>query len=324
MTKSRFASRNLAMESVRITEAAALAAARLTGCGDEQAADRAAMEAMHEALKGLGIDGVIRIGEGTKEETPLLYVGEKAGSGDGPKTDVALMPLEGPTIIARGGPNGLAGIAMTNEGGFFPSPDVYMDKIAIGAGLPAGVVDLDAEPGDNIKQLAKARGVEAGELAVCILDRPRHTELIAKVREAGARIILIADGDLSGVIATLLPDSGIDAYMGIGGAPQGVLSAAALACVGGQMQGRLIFRNDDEKKRAKDCGIKDLNKKYGIDDMASGEISFAVTGVTGGAVLPGVQMRNGVAISHSMVLRSKSGTLRHIKAHHNFAAKVGS
>jgi len=324
MTLTRFASRNLAMESVRVTEAAALAAARLTGCGDEKAADRAAMEAMHEALKGLAIDGVIQIGEGTMDDSPLLYAGEKVGSGAGPKIDVALMPLEGPTIIARGGPNGLSVIATTNEGGFFNSPDVYMDKIAVGAGLPADVVDLDAEPRENILGLAKARGVDAADLAVCILDRPRHSELIAKVREAGARIILIADGDLSGVIATLLSDSGIDAYMGIGGAPQGVLSAAALACVGGQMQGRLVFRNDDEKKRARDFGIKDLDKKYGIDDMASGDISFAVTGVTGGAVLKGVRNRNGVAVSHSLVLRSQSGTLRYIKAHHNFAAKVGS
>ncbi len=323
MSKSLFESRNLAMETVRVTEAAALAAARLTGCGDEEASDQAAVEAMHRALGGLEIDGVVRIGEGGKEEAPLLYTGEKVGSGNGPKMDVALMPLEGPTIIARGGANGLAVIAMTEEGGFFQSPDVYMDKIAVGGGLPDGVVDLDAEPAENMKELAKAKGLEINDLSVCILDRPRHNELIAKVRAAGARIILIADGDLSGVLATLIPDSGIDAYMGIGGAPQGVLSAAALACVGGQMQGRLVLRGDDELSRARDSGITDLKKKYGIGDMASGEISFAVTGVTGGSVLPGVQKWKGIAISHSLVLRSQSGTLRYIKAHHKFAAHIG-
>ncbi len=323
MSKSLFESRNLAMETVRVTEAAALAAARLTGCGDERASDQAAVEAMHRALGGLEVDGAIRIGEGGKEDAPLLYVGEKAGSGNGPKMDLALMPLEGPTIIARGGPNGLAVAAMTEEGGFFQSPDVYMDKIAVGGGLPDGVVDLDAEPAENLKNLAKAKAVEVNDLSVCILDRPRHNKLIAKVRDAGARIILIADGDLSGVIATLLPDSGIDAYMGIGGAPQGVLAAAALACVGGQMQGRLVLRDNDEKKRARDCGIKDLEKKYGIGDMASGDVSFAVTGVTGGVILPGVHKWKGIAISHSLVLRSQSGTLRYIKAHHKFASHFG-
>ncbi len=323
MSKSLFESRNLAMETVRVTEAAALAAARLTGCGDERASDQAAVEAMHRALGGLEVDGAIRIGEGDKDDAPLLYVGEKAGSGNGPKMDLALMPLEGPTIIARGGPNGLAVAAMTEEGGFFQCPDVYMDKIAVGGGLPDGVVDLDAEPAENLNELAKAKAVEVNDLSVCILDRPRHNKLIAKVRDAGARIILIADGDLSGVIATLLPDSGIDAYMGIGGAPQGVLAAAALACVGGQMQGRLVLRDNDEKKRARDRGIKDTDRKYTVRDMVKGDVSFAVTGVTGGVVLPGVHKWKGIAISHSLVLRSQSGTLRYIKAHHKFAAHFG-
>ncbi len=323
MSKSLFESRNLAMETVRVTEAAALAAARLTGCGDERASDQAAVEAMHRALGGLEVDGVIRIGEGDKEEAPLLYVGEKAGSGNGPKMDLALMPLEGPTIIARGGPNGLAVAAMTEDGGFFQCPDVYMDKIAVGGGLPDGVVDLDMEPAENLKELAKAKAVDVNDLSVCILDRPRHNELIAKVRDAGARIILIADGDLSGVLATLLPDSGIDAYMGIGGAPQGVLAAAALACVGGQMQGRLVLRGDDEKKRARGRGIKDMDRKYTVQDMVKGDVSFAVTGVTGGVVMPGVHKWKGIAISHSLVLRSQSGTLRYIKAHHKFAAHLG-
>src|SRR5207302_187394 len=242
--------RNLALEAVRVTEAAALSASRLMGRGDEKAADQAAVDAMRYALNALAIDGTVVIGEGERDEAPMLYIGEKVGTGQGPRIDIALDPLEGTTITAKGGSNALAVIAMADAGGFLNAPDVYMDKIAVGADLPAGIVDLDAEPAINLRNLAKAKGAEVADLVVCILDRPRHSELIAKVREAGARIMLISDGDVSGVIATSRPDSGVDLYVGSGGAPEGVLAAAALRCIGGQMQGRLIFRNDDEKGRA--------------------------------------------------------------------------
>src|SRR5579883_1858712 len=237
--------RNLALEAVRVTEAAALAASKLMGRGNEKAADQAAVDAMRRALNGLAIDGTVVIGEGERDEAPMLYIGEKVGRG-GPKTDIALDPLEGTTITAKGGPNALAVVAMAAEGGFLNSPDVYMDKIAVGGGLPDDVIDIDAGPQENLRSLAEAMGSEVSDLVTCILDRPRHAELIAKVREAGARIMLISDGDVSGVIATALEESGVDIYMGIGGAPEGVLAAAALRCIGGQMQGRLVFRNDDE------------------------------------------------------------------------------
>src|SRR5262245_36092849 len=253
--------RNLALEAVRVTEAAALAASRLMGRGDEKAADQAAVDAMRQALNGLHIDGTVVIGEGERDEAPMLYIGEKVGGG-GPKIDIALDPLEGTTITAKGGPNALAVIAMAEAGGFLNAPDVYMDKIAVGGGLPAGVVDLDAAPGENLKNLAKAKKVEVSDIVACILDRPRHAELIAKVRASGARILLISDGDVSGVIATSRPESGIDIYLGSGGAPEGVLAAAALRCIGGQMQGRLLFRNDDEKGRAVKLGVTDFNRKY--------------------------------------------------------------
>src|SRR3954470_5712725 len=241
--------RNLALEAVRVTEAAALAASRLMGRGDEKAADQAAVDAMRRALNNLAIDGTVVIGEGERDEAPMLFIGEKVGAG-GPAIDIALDPLEGTTITAKGGPNALAVIAMAEAGGFLNAPDVYMDKIAVGAGLPEGVIDLDEKPTTNLKNVAKAKHVEVADLVVCILDRPRHSELIAKVREAGARIMLIGDGDVSGVIATSRPDSGVDLYVGSGGAPEGVLAAAALRCIGGQMQGRLLFRNDDERGRA--------------------------------------------------------------------------
>src|SRR6202166_2781439 len=239
--------RNLALEAVRVTEVAALSASRLMGRGDEKAADQAAVDAMRQALNSLNIDGTVVIGEGECDEAPMLYIGEKVGTGQGPKIDIALDPLEGTTITAKGGPNALAVIAMADDGGFLNAPDVYMDKIAVGGGLPDGIVDLDQTPPDNLKNLPRAKKAEIADLVVCILDRPRHSELIAKVREAGARIVLIGDGDVSGVIATSTGDSGIDIYMGSGGAPEGVLAAAALRCIGGQIQGRLLFRNDDEK-----------------------------------------------------------------------------
>ena len=315
--------RNLALEAVRVTEAAALAASRLMGRGDEKAADQAAVDAMRRALNSLAIDGTVVIGEGERDEAPMLYIGERVGSGQGPKIDIALDPLEGTTITAKGGPNALAVIAMADAGGFLHAPDVYMDKIAVGGGLPEGLVDLDASPDENLKSLAKAKKAEVSDLVVCILDRPRHAELIKKVREAGARIMLISDGDVSGVIATSLPDSGVDLYMGSGGAPEGVLAAAALRCIGGQFQGRLLFRNDDERGRARTQGITDLDRKYSLLDLAKGDVMFAATGVTSGTMLRGVRRFAGGAETHSIVMRSKSGTVRVIEAKHNFTRKEG-
>src|SRR4051794_17916302 len=315
--------RNLALEAVRVTEAAALSASRLMGRGDEKAADQAAVDAMRQALNSLLIDGTVVIGEGERDEAPMLFIGEKVGTGQGPKIDIALDPLEGTTITAKGGANALAVLAMADDGGFLNAPDVYMDKIAVGGGLPAEVVDLDEAPATNLKNLAQAKQLEISDLVVCILDRPRHGELIAKVREAGARIMLIGDGDVSGVIATSRPDSGVDLYVGSGGAPEGVLAAAALRCIGGQMQGRLIFRNDDEKARAARIGITDLNRKYGLLDLAKGDVMFAATGVTTGTMLQGVRRFPGGAVTHSMVMRSKSGTVRIISAQHNLERKTG-
>jgi fructose-1,6-bisphosphatase II / sedoheptulose-1,7-bisphosphatase len=309
--------RNLALEAVRVTEAAALAASKLMGRGDEKAADQAAVDAMRTSLNALSIDGTVVIGEGERDEAPMLYIGEKVGAG-GPKIDIALDPLEGTTITAKGLPNGLAVMAMAEHGGFLNAPDVYMDKIAVGGGLPEGVVDLDKTPKQNLSDLAKAKKIDVSDLVVCILDRPRHADLIAKVREAGARIMLIGDGDVSGVIATSTGDSGINIYMGSGGAPEGVLAAAALRCIGGQMQGRLLFRNDDERGRASKWGIKDLNRKYKLLDLAKGNVMFAATGVTSGAMLKGVRRFHGGAVTHSMVMRSKSHTVRYIEAHHRF------
>ena len=276
--------RNLALEAVRVTEAAALAASRLMGRGDEKAADQAAVDAMRRALNDLTIDGTVVIGEGERDEAPMLYIGERVGAG-GPKIDIALDPLEGTTITAKGGSNALAVIAMAEEGGFLHAPDVYMDKIAVGGDLPEGVVDLDRSPANNLAALAEAKGLSVADLVVCILDRPRHEELIGAVRDAGSRIQLIQDGDVSGVIATSRPDSGIDIYMGSGGAPEGVLAAAALRCIGGQFQGRLLFRNDDERARAQRIGIQDLHRKYGLLELASGDVMFAATGVTSGTML---------------------------------------
>jgi fructose-1,6-bisphosphatase II / sedoheptulose-1,7-bisphosphatase len=315
--------RNLAMELARVTEAAALSASLLMGRGDEKAADQAAVDAMRTALNALHIDGTVVIGEGERDEAPMLYIGEKVGAGDGPSLDIALDPLEGTTITAKGGPNALAVVAMAEKGGFLNAPDVYMDKIAIGGGLPEGIVDLDATPAENLKALAKVRGVNVSDLVACILDRPRHEDLIATVREAGARIMLISDGDVSGVIATAEPNSGVDIYMGSGGAPEGVLAAAALRCVGGFMQGRLLFRNDDEKSRAAKWGVTDLSRKYSMLDMAKGDVMFAATGVTDGAMLKGVRRFAGGAYTHSVVMRSKTGTVRRIEATHNFTRKSG-
>src|SRR5215470_11109305 len=321
MSKPMHIDRNLALEVVRVTEAAALSASKLMGRGDEKQADQAAVDAMRRALNGLSVEGVVVIGEGERDEAPMLFIGEKVGAG-GPPVDIALDPLEGTTITAKGGHNALAVVAMAAEGGFLNAPDVYMDKIAVGVGLPEGVVDLDAKPEQNLRELAKAKKVEVSDIVACILDRPRHAELIARVRAAGARIMLISDGDVSGVIATSQGDSGVDIYLGSGGAPEGVLAAAALRCIGGQMQGRLLFRNEDEKTRAKKWGIADLNRKYGMLDMAKGDVMFAATGVTDGAMLRGVRRFRAGAATHSIVMRSKTGTVRIIEAHHNFDRKV--
>jgi fructose-1,6-bisphosphatase II / sedoheptulose-1,7-bisphosphatase len=315
--------RNLALEAVRVTEAAALAASKLMGRGDEKAADQAAVDAMRTTLNSLAIEGTVVIGEGERDEAPMLYIGEKVGLGGGPKIDIALDPLEGTTITAKGLPNSLAVLAMAEHGGFLNAPDVYMDKIAVGGGLPEGIVDLDKSVAQNLGDLAKAKKVDVNDLVVCILDRPRHSELIARVREAGARIMLIGDGDVSGVIATSTGDSGIDIYMGSGGAPEGVLAAAALRAIGGQIQGRLLFRNDDERARAKKWGITDLNRKYSMTDMAKGDVMFAATGVTSGSMLKGVRRFHNGAETHSIVMRSKTGTVRWVSAHHNFSVKTG-
>jgi fructose-1,6-bisphosphatase II / sedoheptulose-1,7-bisphosphatase len=314
--------RNLALEVVRVTEAAALSASRLMGRGDEKAADQAAVDAMRSALNSLEIEGTVVIGEGERDEAPMLYIGEKVGKG-GPQVDIALDPLEGTTITAKGGNNALAVIALAEKGGFLNAPDVYMDKIAVGKGVGSGVVDLDETPAKNLHELSKARKKDISDILVCILDRPRHEELIKRVREAGARIMLISDGDVSGVIATSELSSGVDMYVGSGGAPEGVLAAAALRCIGGFMQGRLLFRNDDERKRAARWGITDLNRKYSMLDLASGNVMFAATGVTDGAMLHGVRRFAGGAKTHSIVMRSKTGTVRRVETDHNFTIKSG-
>jgi fructose-1,6-bisphosphatase II / sedoheptulose-1,7-bisphosphatase len=316
--------RNFALEAVRVTEAAALSCARWMGKGDEKKADQAAVNAMREALNGLSIDGTVVIGEGERDKAPMLYIGEKVGnaSGTGPKIDIALDPLEGTTICAKGGVNALAVIAMAEKGGFLHAPDVYMHKLAIGGGYPEGVVDLDNSPEKNLKNLAKAKKCDIADLLVVILERERHEELLAQVREAGARVQLIADGDVAGVIATACPDTGVDIYMGTGGAPEGVLAAAALRSIGGQMQGRLIFSAAEEKARAKRMGIEDLNRKYYLEDLARGDVMFAATGVTDGSMLRGVRRFVGGATTHSIVMRSKTGTVRTVEARHNFTRKT--
>jgi fructose-1,6-bisphosphatase class II len=311
--------RNLALEAIRVTEAAALSCARLAGRGDEKAADQAAVDAMRRAFNALTIDGTIVIGEGERDEAPMLYIGEKVGSG-GPQVDIALDPLEGTTICANGAPNALSVIAMAEHGNFLHSPDTYMEKIAVG---PAGkgVVDLDKTPTANLNALAEAKGCAVEDLTVIILYRPRHEALIKEVRQAGARIRLIGDGDVSAAIATTKPETGIDLLMGIGGAPEGVLAAAALRCVGGDMQGRLKPRNEGEVERAKKMGIKDINKKFSIEELAAGDVMFAATGVTDGDYLQGVHFFPGGASTQSVVMRSKSRTIRVINATHYFDHK---
>ncbi len=310
--------RVLVLEMVRVTEAAAIAASTLVGRGDEKAADAAAVEAMRAALNELYMDGTVVIGEGERDEAPMLYIGEKVGSapGKGPKIDIALDPLEGTTITAKAGPNALAVLAIAEEGCLLNAPDVYMDKIAVGPGYPAGVIDLEKSATENVRAVAAAKGVEPHEIIACVLDRPRHEKLIAELRGIGCGVMLIGDGDVAGVIATTDPDTTIDIYMGSGGAPEGVLACAALRCVGGQFQGRLLFRNDDERARARRWGIQDLDKVYTLDELASGDCIFAATGVTDGSLLAGVKRKGRMMTTESVVMRASSGTVRWVKGEH--------
>jgi fructose-1,6-bisphosphatase II / sedoheptulose-1,7-bisphosphatase len=322
-TQAYQSDRNLALDLARVTEAAALAASRWMGRGKKNEADGAAVEAMRKAFDSVPISGTVVIGEGEMDEAPMLFIGERVGAG-GPEMDIAVDPLEGTTLTAKGAPNALAVVALAQKGNFLHAPDIYMDKIAVGGGLPQGVVDLDAPIGENLRNLARAKKCDVSDIVVCMLDRDRHAEHLAKCREAGARIMLISDGDVAGVIATTQPESGVDIYIGAGGAPEGVLSAAALRCVGGQMQGRLLFEDDAQIARARGMGVADPKHKYDIDEMAKGDVLFAATGVTGGAMLRGVRRFGHGAVTHSMVMRSKSGTVRYIEAHHNFDTKTWS
>ena len=311
--------RVLVLEMVRVTEAAAVAASRLIGRGDEKAADAAAVEAMRKAFDTLYMDGTVVIGEGERDEAPMLFIGEKVGGaqGKGPKIDIALDPLEGTTITAKAGPNALAVLAAAEEGCLLNAPDVYMDKLAVGPGYPEGIIDLAKSPTENVKAVAAAKGVEPGDIIVCVLDRPRHSDLIAELRDLGCGVVLIGDGDVAGVIAVTDEDTTIDMYMGQGGAPEGVLAAAALRCVGGQFNGRLVFRNDDEKARAAKWGIDDLDRIYTRDELVKGDCIFAATGVTSGSLLEGVKyLRDGRMTTESVVIRASSGTVRWIKGEH--------
>ncbi|WP_269929923.1 class II fructose-bisphosphatase [Aminobacter sp. HY435] len=308
--------RILTMELVRVTERAAVAAARLRGRGDEKAADQVAVDAMRQELNNLAIKGTVVIGEGERDEAPMLYIGEEVGAG-GPEVDIALDPLEGTTICAKNLPNALAVIAIAEKGSLLFAPDVYMDKIAVGPGYPEGVIDLDASPAENIASVAKAKGVPVNEVTACILDRPRHAKLIEAVRATGAAIRLIGDGDVAGVIHTTNPEeTGIDIYLGTGGAPEGVLAAAALRCTGGQILGRLLLDSPDKVARAATMGITDPKKVYRTDEMARGDVLFAATGVTDGNMLAGVKFGRDSITTHTIVLRSSSKTVREIKARH--------
>ena len=313
--------RNLAMELVRVSEAGALGASRWMGRGNKNEADGAAVEAMRRAFDSVAIDGTVVIGEGEMDEAPMLYIGEKVGSG-GPAMDIAVDPLEGTTITAKGGPNAMATVALAEKGNFLHAPDIYMAKIAVGPGLPPGVVHLDAPIGENLRNLAAAKRIDISELVLCTLDRDRHAEMIAGARAAGARIMLIGDGDVSGVIMAAQRESGVDIFVGTGGAPEGVLAAAALRCLGGQMQGRLLFEDAAQADRARGMGVNDPNRVYELEEMAKGDVMFAATGVTTGPMLRGVRRWATGAVTHSLVMRSKSGTVRYVEAHHNFATKT--
>jgi fructose-1,6-bisphosphatase II / sedoheptulose-1,7-bisphosphatase len=308
--------RILTLEIVRVTERAAVSAARLRGHGQEKAADQAAVDAMRRELNKLPIDGTVVIGEGELDEAPMLYIGEKVGSKQGPKVDIAVDPLEGTTLCAKNMPGAIATLAMAEVGTLLHAADVYMDKIAIGPGYPKGVVDLDAPPQENIMALAKAKGVKPEAITAILLDRPRHADMIAAVRKTGAAVSLISDGDVAGVIHCAEPKTGIDIYLGIGGAPEGVLAAAALRCIGGQMQTRLVLDTEERRERAKKMGIKDPKKKYDIEDMVKGDCLFAATGVTSGAMLSGVKFGKDVIETETVVMRSVTGTVRRVMAEH--------
>ena len=307
---------HLADAMVRVTEKAAIAAEALAGRGDEKAADAAAVDAMRTAFNQVDFQGRVVIGEGERDEAPMLYIGEEVGTGKGPAIDIALDPLEGTTLTAKAMANALAVLAIAPRGGLLFAPDTYMDKIAIGPGYEAGIIDLDASPAENIAAMAKAKGVDVSEMTACVLDRPRHAEIIESLRGIGARVHLISDGDVAGVINTTNPSTGIDLYVGSGGAPEGVLAAAALKCVGGQMQGRLVFRNDDERRRADRTGITDYDKKYDLHELASGETVFCATGVTKGGLVDGVVRNNGHIETDTLVMSSADGMVRKIKSWH--------
>ncbi|WP_288487535.1 class II fructose-bisphosphatase [uncultured Novosphingobium sp.] len=316
---SQVLDRVLVLEMVRVTEAAAIAASELIGRGDEKAADHAAVEAMRKAFDELYMDGTVVIGEGERDEAPMLFIGEKVGGapGTGPKIDIALDPLEGTTICAKAGPNSLAVLAAGEEGCLLNAPDVYMDKLAVGPGYPEGIISLDKSVTQNVEAVAAAKGVQPKDIIVCVLDRPRHEALIAELRGIGCGIVLIGDGDVAGVIAVTDENTTIDMYMGSGGAPEGVLAAAALRCVGGQFNGRLLFRNDDERGRARKWGIEDLDRIYTRDDLVKGDCIFAATGVTSGSLLDGVKrLKGGKMTTESVVMRASSGTVRWIKGEH--------
>ena len=310
--------RILTLELVRVTERTAVSAARWRGRGDEKAADQAAVDAMRRELNRLPIDGTVVIGEGERDEAPMLYIGEKVGkaSPGSPRIDIALDPLEGTTLTAKASPNALAVLAIAEEGGLLNAPDVYMEKLAIGPGYPQGLVSLAKSPTENVHALAAAKGVEPHEIIACVLDRPRHEAMIAELRQVGCGVMLIPDGDVAGVIAVTNPETTVDIYMGSGGAPEGVLAAAALACVGGQFQGKLLFRNDDERGRAAKWGVTDLDRIYQLEDLVKGDAIFAATGVTDGSLLKGVKRRGKVMYTESVVMRASSGTVRWVRGEH--------
>ena len=309
--------RNLALEAVRATEAAAIAAARFLGSGDERAADQAAVSAMHRAIEKFQVDGTVRIGESDANDGKLS-VGQRVGTEIGPRADIALVAIEGPSIVARGGYNALSVLAMAEEGGFLPVPEIYMDKIAVGPDVAPEAIDLDKSPAENLNAVAASMGVAVSDLQVCLLDRPRHSQLVAAIRETGARIQLIMDGDVNGAVAPGLANSPVDVYIGIGGAPQGVLAAAALRALGGAMQGRLVIRNADDGAKARNAGIEEPDKKLTLEEMAGGHVTLAATGITHGPILNGVRLAPESAVTHSMVMRSRTGTFRYIEGHHDF------
>ena len=303
----------MAADAARVTELAAIASYAGIGRGDEKAADQLAVDAMRTALNGMDIDGKIVIGEGERDEAPMLYIGEKVGTGKGPAIDIALDPLEGTTLTAKAMANALCVLALSEGGGLLHAPDTYMDKIAIGPGFAPGTVDLDMSPQENVRSLASAKGVDPRDITVCVMDRPRHAELIAALREVGAKVLLITDGDVAGVIHTAEPETGIDLYLGQGGAPEGVLAAAALKCVGGHFQGRLVFRNDDERERARRTGVTDFDRKYDLHELVSKDAIFAATGVTKGAMLDGVRVAGGFVSTHTLVMDSSTRTVQRIR-----------